>query len=218
MRAPGRFVNVGDTLFRVTETAPLLARVRVPEAIGRRASTSGTHATVVERRRARRPARVVASAAPVIDAASGTREVVASRARSQQRAHSPARRVTVRLGAQRRHVVAIAARRGRRPTDMPSSSKAPEAAPRFGRSRVGADLGDGRVEIVNGLSLGRADRPARQADRRGVPVDAGAQAFSRDCVPTSRSSSRSVRGREELRREGSRRRGSISASAPSRSR
>ena len=33
---PSRFVAVGDTLFRVTEQAPLFARVRIPESDARR--------------------------------------------------------------------------------------------------------------------------------------------------------------------------------------
>src|SRR5690349_23738269 len=42
---PGRFVAAGDTLFRVTESGPLLARVRVPEGSAS-AGRSGDRATV----------------------------------------------------------------------------------------------------------------------------------------------------------------------------
>jgi RND family efflux transporter MFP subunit len=49
----GRFVNVGDTLFRVTETAPLMARVRVPEATAASVHV-GDHATVANEDGARR--------------------------------------------------------------------------------------------------------------------------------------------------------------------
>ena len=45
----GRFVAVGDTLFRVTEPAPLFARVRVPEAAAASVHV-GDHATVADRR------------------------------------------------------------------------------------------------------------------------------------------------------------------------
>ncbi|MGE5732915.1 MAG: efflux RND transporter periplasmic adaptor subunit, partial [Gemmatimonas sp.] len=71
---PRRFVGVGDTLFRVTEATPLFARIRVPEA-----SASSIHigdaATVIGAGGQRATAAIV-HAAPVLDAASGTREVV----------------------------------------------------------------------------------------------------------------------------------------------
>jgi RND family efflux transporter MFP subunit len=153
----GRFVNVGDTLFRVTETAPLMARVRVPEAtaasvhIGDRATVSNDDGVTA--------GAVVASAAPVIDAASGTREVVLRVAETSRLI--PGASVTVRLGAQRRHIVAI-----------PRDAVAPDGfvlvvegtggggGTALRPVTLGADLGDGRVEIVNGLSLG--ERIARR--------------------------------------------------------
>ena len=149
----GRFVNVGDTLFRVTETAPLMARVRVPEAtaasvhVGDRVTVSSDDGGTA--------GAVVTSAAPVIDAASGTREVVLRVAETSRLI--PGASVTVRLGAQQRHVVAI-----------PRDAVAPDgfvlvvegAGTALRPVTLGADLGDGRVEIVNGLS--RGERIARR--------------------------------------------------------
>src|SRR5678815_5426367 len=68
---PGRYVAAGDTLFRVTETGPLLARVRVPES-GAAAMRVGDRATVAGVSGATVPA-TVQHAAPAYDAASGTR-------------------------------------------------------------------------------------------------------------------------------------------------
>jgi hypothetical protein len=98
---------------------------------------------------------VVASAAPVIDAASGTREVVLRVAETSRLI--PGASVTVRLGAQRRHVVAI-----------PRDAVAPDgfvlvvegAGSALRPVTLGADIGDGRVEVLNGLSLG--ERIARR--------------------------------------------------------
>ena len=71
---PNRFVSVGDSLFRITESAPLLARVRVPQASAQSVVVGGSAAVVSSSGRSA-PA-VVAHAADIIDAASGTREVV----------------------------------------------------------------------------------------------------------------------------------------------
>jgi RND family efflux transporter MFP subunit len=151
----GRFVNVGDTLFRVTETSPLMARVRVPES-GASSIHIGDHATVSGADGGGATAgAVVASAAPVIDAASGTREVVLRVSDGSRLI--PGASVTIRLGAERRHVVAI-----------PRDAVAPDgfvlvmegAGSALRPVTLGVDLGDGRVEIVNGLSPG--ERIARR--------------------------------------------------------
>jgi RND family efflux transporter MFP subunit len=151
----GRFVNVGDTLFRVTETSPLLARVRVPEAAAASVHV-GDHATVSSDDGATAGA-VVASAAPVIDAASGTREVVLRVAETSRLI--PGASVTVRLGAQRRHVVAIP-RDAVAPDGFVLVVEGTGGGTALRPVTLGADLGDGRVEIVNGLSLG--ERIARR--------------------------------------------------------
>jgi RND family efflux transporter MFP subunit len=150
---PGHYVNVGDTLFRVTEASPLFARVRVPES-GAGSVHVGDHATVAAEGGASAAA-VVTSAAPVIDAASGTREVILRIAEGSRLI--PGASVSVRLGAQPRHVVAV-----------PRDAVAPDGyvlvvengSSALRQVTVGADLGDGRVEIVNGLALG--ERIARR--------------------------------------------------------
>ncbi len=150
---PGHYVNVGDTLFRVTETAPLLVRVRVPESSAASVHV-GDHAAVAADDGANAAA-VVTSAASVIDAASGTREVILRI--SDGTRLIPGNSVTVRLGNQRRHVVAI-------PRDAVAPDGFVLVVENGGTAlrpvTLGADLGDGRVEIVNGLSPG--ERIARR--------------------------------------------------------
>src|SRR5207245_9039253 len=69
----GRLVAVGDTLFRVTAQWPLRASVHVPEAsggglqVGSSARVEGLDGTTAAAR--------VIRASPLIDAASGTREL-----------------------------------------------------------------------------------------------------------------------------------------------
>src|SRR6476469_2542593 len=64
---PGRFVSAGDTLFRVTEAGPLLARVRIPEGsatgvrVGDRATVAGITGSVAKA--------TVVHAVPAFDAA-----------------------------------------------------------------------------------------------------------------------------------------------------
>ena len=70
-----RLVNPGDSLFRVTALAPVLAAVRVPETGRAAASGSARRRGCSAAGGASAEARVV-RASPVIDAASGTREVV----------------------------------------------------------------------------------------------------------------------------------------------
>ena len=151
---PGRYVAAGDTLFRITEAGPLLARVRVPEGsatavrVGDRATIAGVGGTVANA--------TVVHAAPAFDAASGTREVVLRLASSADLL--PGASVTVRLGEQKREVVSV-----------PREAVSPDGfviVTDNGRTAlrsvtVGADLGGGRVEVVSGLSSG--ERIARTA-------------------------------------------------------
>ena len=145
---PGRFVSVGDTLFRVTEPAPLFARVRVPEAIGRQLRV-GDSASVAAGAGYDYPARIV-HAAPFIDAPSGTRELVVrvTKPNSTLLAGST---VSVRLGREPRRVVtapreAVAADGYAIVVDNGHSTLRPVT--------VGRDVGGGRVEILSGLSAG----------------------------------------------------------------
>ena len=151
---PGRFVAVGDTLLRVTESGPLLARVRIPEGS---ASTVhvGDQATVAGIAGATSRA-TVRHAAPAFDAASGTREVVLQLAVAG--GLLPGATVTVRLGDQQRQALTV-------PREA-VSSEGYVLVMQNGRTAlrsvtVGADVGGGRVEVVSGLSPG--ERIARTA-------------------------------------------------------
>ncbi len=153
---PGRFVSPGDTLFRVTESAPLLARVRVPEGsaseirVGDRGTVTGLRGTTAQA--------TVRQAAPAIDPASGTREVVLRLASNTT--FLPGASVTVRLGNQQRAAVVV-------PREA-VSSEGYALVMENGRTvlrpvTVGSDAGDGRVEVVSGLASG--ERVARDAGR-----------------------------------------------------
>ena len=151
---PGRFVAAGDTLFRVTESGPLLARVRVPEGSAS-AIRGGERATVTTIAGATTAATVV-HAAPALDAASGTREVVLRLTGGS--AFLPGANVTVRMGEQARQAVSL-----------PREAVSPDGyvlVMQNGRTAlrsvtVGGDVGGGRVEILSGLSPG--ERVAKQA-------------------------------------------------------
>ncbi len=144
---PGRFVSVGDTLFRVTESSPLLARVRVPEGSAATVRV-GDQATVAGISGAAAKATVV-HAAPAFDAASGTREVVLRLVSVAD--FLPGANVTVRLGNLERQAVTV-----------PREAVSPEGyvlVMQNGRTSlrsvtVGADIGGGRVEVLSGLSSG----------------------------------------------------------------
>ena len=100
----GRLVGSGDSLFRLTALRPILAAVHVPEASGA-GITVGTEAEVVGLGGATSKARVI-RASPIVDAGSGTREMILQLTAGGPRL-TPGTSVTVRLGSQRRQVVAI---------------------------------------------------------------------------------------------------------------
>jgi membrane fusion protein, multidrug efflux system len=141
-----RLVNPGDSLFRVTALAPILATVHVPEgaAAGIRV---GTEAQVLSGHTSAR-ARVV-RASPVLDAASGTRELVLQLAPGA--ALTPGSSVTVQLGAERRRVLAI-----------PRAAVARDGyalVQEGGRTTLravtlGGELDGGRVEVLSGIAPG----------------------------------------------------------------
>ena len=142
-----RMVNPGDSLFRITALAPMLATVRVPEtaAGGLRV---GAEAQVLGAGGQSARARVI-RASPVLDAASGTRELVLELgAGSRLR---PGSSVTVQLGAERRRVVTIpkaaVAREGYALVleDNRTSLRA---------VTLGREVGTDRVEVVSGISPG----------------------------------------------------------------
>ncbi len=142
-----RLVNPGDSLFRVTALEPVLAAVHVPEtaAVGLK---PGGSAQVLGAGGASASARII-RASPIIDGASGTRELILQLAPGSRLV--PGSSVTVRLGSQRRQVVTI-----------------PKAAvARDGYALVwddnrttlravtlGGELGGGRVEVLSGLAPG----------------------------------------------------------------
>jgi membrane fusion protein (multidrug efflux system) len=142
-----RLVNPGDSLFRVTALTPVLATVRVPESASAGLRV-GAAARVLSPGGKSAEARVV-RASPVIDAASGTREVVLQLAGGS--ALTPGSSVTVQLGAERRRVVAI-----------PRAAVAKDGyalvwddnRPTLRAVTLGADLEGDRVEVVSGIAAG----------------------------------------------------------------
>lgn len=142
-----RMVNPGDSLFRVTALAPLLAAVRVPEtaATGLRV---GAEAEVLGSGGVSGRARVI-RASPVLDPASGTRELVVEVAPGSRL--RPGGAVTVQLGAERRQVVTI-----------PKSAVAREGyalvlednRTSLRAITLGREITGDRVEVVSGLAAG----------------------------------------------------------------
>lgn len=144
----GRLVNSGDSLFRVTALKPILAAIHVPEAAAAGIKL-GAEAEVVGLGGSTAPARVI-RASPIVDAASGTRELILQLSSAGPRLN-PGASVTVRLGAERRQVVTI-----------PRMSVGQDgyalvwAANRttLRALTLGSELDDGRVEVVSGLAPG----------------------------------------------------------------
>ena len=142
-----RVVAVGDSLFRVTASSPLLVSVRIPESSAEAVRT-GARASVTGLRGVSASARVL-RASPAIDAGSGTRELVLQVEPSARL--MPGSSVTVELGAERRQVVA-----------MPKEAVAEDGyALVWADDRttlraitLGAELDGGRVEVVSGLAPG----------------------------------------------------------------
>ncbi|HTC23932.1 MAG TPA: efflux RND transporter periplasmic adaptor subunit [Gemmatimonadales bacterium] len=155
MARPRRLVAPGDTLFRVTAMAPLLARVRVPEGAAADLKP-GVAAQVVGSSGATASARVV-QASPAIDPASGTREAVVELGPGSRLL--PGASVMVRLGRERRRVIVV-----------PRSSVGEDGYALVWENghtalravTLGGDLDGGRVEVVSGLAPGeRLARPGR---------------------------------------------------------
>jgi RND family efflux transporter MFP subunit len=152
---PRRLVGPGDTLFRVTAMTPLLARVRVPETAAAEIR-AGNEAEVAALSGLTAKARVV-RASPAIEPASGTREVVLEIAPGSRL--TPGASVSVRLGRERRRVIVV-------PRDA-IGEDGYALVWENGRTALravtlGADLGNGRVEVVSGIAAGeRLARPGR---------------------------------------------------------
>jgi RND family efflux transporter MFP subunit len=143
----GRLAEPGDSLFRVTAMAPLLVQVQLPESasVGVKA---GSIAEIEGLGGARTSARVI-RLAPVVDAASGTVPVVLQVAAAA--GFRPGSAVTVRLGRVERQVLSV-------PSGV-IGDDGMAMVELHGRTtarpvRLGADLGNGRVEVMSGLAAG----------------------------------------------------------------
>ncbi len=150
---PGRLVQEGDTLLRVSAMGPLLVAVQVPEQAAQ-GMTTGAAAEVRALDGSKVAARVI-RASPAIDPASGTREIVLQLdARAGLR---PGAGVEVRLGAQPGRVLAVPAAAVR---DGDRVLVWEDGRPVLRRVTLGATLAGGMVEVVQGLAPGeRVVRP-----------------------------------------------------------
>jgi membrane fusion protein, multidrug efflux system len=142
-----RLVSSGDTLFRLTALSPVLAAVHVPEAAASGLGI-GTVAEVVGQGGATAQARIV-RASPTIDPASGAREIIVQITGGARL--TPGGSVTVRLGAERRQVVAVP--RSAVGKDGYALVWADERAT-LRALTLGSELGGDRVEVVRGLAPG----------------------------------------------------------------
>lgn len=144
---PRRLVSAGDTLFRIAESEPLLARIRVPEAAARAVRRGATIEAITEG--SERVDGTVFMVAPVIDPGSGTREVIIRLARAD--GLMPGAAVTVYLGTEPHHLLAVP-----REAINPDGFVLVRTGDRTTLRAVvlGRDLGDGRVEVRSGLRVG----------------------------------------------------------------
>jgi RND family efflux transporter MFP subunit len=149
----GHLVVPGDSIVRITALAPLRAAIHVPEmqavelTVGAVAAVSGpggsARATVIR-------------AAPSVDAASGTRELVLELAGNPP--IRPGASVTVRLGGERRRIVVIpAAAVG----DSGYVVVWQDGRTSLRAVTLGQRLPDGRVEVISGLAVGERVMPPR---------------------------------------------------------
>jgi membrane fusion protein, multidrug efflux system len=142
-----RLVNPGDSLFRVTALEPVLAAVHLPETVAADIRP-GANAQVLGPGGRSAAARVI-RASPIIDGASGTRELIVQLSSGSRLL--PGSSVTVRLGAQRRQVVTI-----------PKGAVAREGYALVWEDNrttlravtLGTELEGGRVEVLSGLTPG----------------------------------------------------------------
>jgi RND family efflux transporter MFP subunit len=142
----GRLVSAGDSLFRLTAMAPVLAAVRVPEAPAFGIKI-GAQAEVVGPRGERAKGKVI-RASPMIDAASGTREVVLQLVGGNPL--PPGSSVIIRLGSQVRRVVAV-------PREAVGEGYAlvwDSDRTTLRQVTVGGELPGDRIEVVSGLAPG----------------------------------------------------------------
>ena len=142
----GRLVADGDSLCHRTALSPVLASVRSPEASAFGVKL-GAEADVLGPRGEKARARVV-RASPVIDPASGTREVVLQLVAGDRL--PPGSGVTLRLGSESRRVVAV-------PREAIGEGYAlvwDSDRTSLRQVTVGSELPGERVEVVTGLVAG----------------------------------------------------------------
>jgi RND family efflux transporter MFP subunit len=143
-----RLVSSGDSLFRITALRPILAAIRVPE--GSAATLGiGAPAEVIGPGGTRAKAKVI-RASPVLDAGSGTREMVLQLSGTAE-GLIPGSNVSIQLGSQRRVVVAIPR------TAVAQDGYAlvwAEDKTSLRPITLGGDVGDDRVEVLSGLAPG----------------------------------------------------------------
>jgi len=142
-----RLVSAGDTLFRLTALGPVLAAVHVPEATAA-GLRIGAAAEVVGQGGTKAQARII-RASPMIDAASGTREIILQLTGGGQLV--PGSSVTVRLGSEPRHVISIPK------TAVGDDGYAlvwSDERTTLRALTLGTDLDGDRVEVVSGLAPG----------------------------------------------------------------
>jgi RND family efflux transporter MFP subunit len=143
----GRLVAAGDSLFHLTALSPVLAAVRLPEASAFEVKL-GAEADVLGPRGEKARARVI-RASPVIDPASGTREVVLQLVAGDRL--PPGSSVVLRIGSEtRRRVVAV-------PREAIEEGYAlvwDSDRTSLRQVTVGGDLPGERVEVVSGLAAG----------------------------------------------------------------
>jgi RND family efflux transporter MFP subunit len=142
-----RLVSMGDSLFRLTALAPVLAAVHVPEAVAG-GLRIGTEAQVTGLGGQAARAKII-RASPVIDPASGTREMILQLVDNPRL--TPGSSVTVRLGSQRRQILTIPR------TAVDSEGYALVRAGDRTTLRaltLGGDVGGDRIEVVSGLAPG----------------------------------------------------------------
>lgn len=151
---PRQLVAVGDTLFRVAEMGPQLVRVRVDESAARSVRL-GDRALVRATTGSANASGAVAFAAPALEPASNTREIIVRLVASR---FLVGESVIVEMGSERR--VAIVAPR--------AAIAADGYALIFQGDRtvmrpvtLGATLPGGRVEILSGLAAGDRLAPLR---------------------------------------------------------
>ncbi len=144
---PGQLVQPGDSLFRVAALAPLRVTVHVPEDFAAETKVGAT-AEVIDLAESSAEARVIA-VSPIIDAASGTLEVLLQL--GPNTAMRPGQLVTVYFVTVRRKVLAV--------DPAAVAEEGYVLVWENGRSvlrevTLGATLPDGRVEVVTGLTAG----------------------------------------------------------------